>query len=210
MAIEQLLTTKIHFPQLTADLVSRPVLTQRLNDGVRRKLTLVSAPAGFGKTSLLGQWRATPPGSESPTAWVSLEEGDKDLPRFFSYLIAALQTINPGVGETSLALINSPEPPPIESVVTTLINEITLIPDDFCLILDDYHLIESQPIHAAVSFLLDHLPEHMHLVISSRTEPPLPLARMRGRGELAELRTSALQFTTEETAIFFNGPGPVI
>jgi len=200
----ELLTTKVHIPSAAADLVPRPLLTKRLNDGVRRKLTLISAPAGFGKTSLLGQWLTTPPGSEWPAAWVSLEEDDNDPARFFTYLIAALQTINPGVGETSLALLYSPQPPPIESVVTTLINEITLIPDDFCLILDDYHLIEAQSIHSALTILLDHLPEHMHLVISSRTDPPLPLARMRGRGELAELRTSDLQFTIEEAATFFN------
>ncbi len=184
-------------------MVSRPLLIDRLNDGVGRKLTLISAPAGFGKTSLLGQWLAANLGSESRTAWVSLDEDDNDPARFFTYVIAAIQRIHLGLGTTTLALIESPEPPPLESVVTTLINDHALISEDYRLILDDYHLIEAEPIHSAVTFLLQHLPEHMHLVIGSRTDPHFPLARMRGRDELAELRSSDLQFTTEETAIFF-------
>jgi LuxR family maltose regulon positive regulatory protein len=182
-------------------LVLRPRLTGRLNEGMRRKLTLISAPAGFGKTTLLSEWvRQT----NVPVAWVSLDEGDNDPPRFWAYFIAALETLHAGLGEDAGALLHSLEPPPVESVLTTLINAISTIPDPFVFIFDDYHVIQAQPIHDALTFLLNHLPPQMPLVIASRTDPPLPLARLRIRGDLLELRAADLRFTHDEAAAFLN------
>jgi LuxR family maltose regulon positive regulatory protein len=198
---DDLLNTKLYIPRRRPDLVLRPRLTQRLNAGVERKLTLVSAPAGFGKTTLLSEWIPT---SERCVAWVWLDEGDNDPARFWAYFIAALQMLHPSIGALALALFSSPQPAPTPSVMTTLLNEIDAFPDVFALVLDDYHLIQSQLIHDGMAFLLDHLPPRMHLVISTRTDPPLPLARLRGRGQLAELREADLRFTTDEAAAFLN------
>ena len=167
-----------------------------------RKLTLISAPAGFGKTTLLGEWRMMYLGSEFPLAWVSLEEADNDPSRFLSYLVAALQAIEADAGESALASLRSPQPPPVESVLAAIINDITAIPKDFALVLDDYHVIEAEPVHDAVTFLLDHLPPQMHLVIAARTDPPLPLARLRAQGQLTELRAAELRFRPEEASAF--------
>jgi LuxR family maltose regulon positive regulatory protein len=209
-----LLTTKLYIPPVRPGLVSRPRLIERLNEGLHRKLTLISAPAGFGKTTLLSEWvhrrsEVTPP---LPVAWVSLDEGDNDPTRFLAYVIAALQTlalsqvegIEANIGKGALGALQSPQPPPMESVLTALINEIVTIPDSFALVLDDYHMIEAQPIHDALTFLLDHLPSQMHLVIASRADPPLPVARLRGRGQLTELRVDDLRFTPDEVAEFLN------
>ncbi len=179
---------------------------------MNRKLTLVSAPAGFGKTTLLSEWiqrrgEVTPPLS---VAWVSLDESDNDPSRFLAYFIAALQTVRADIGEAALAMLLSSQPPPIEAILTALINEITAIPKGdreghpHILVLDDYHVIEAQPIHDGLAFLLDHLPPQMHLVIASRSDPPLPLSRLRGRGQLTELRTADLRFTPDEAAAFLN------
>ena len=204
VAASPLLGTKLYIPKWRAGLVSRPRLIERLNQGTERKLTLVSAPAGFGKTTLLAEWVAATPASKRPAAWVSLDQSDNDPALFWAYFIAALQTVRSGLGESTLSLLHSPQPPPIESVLTTLINEINAIQDDFILVLDDYHVIDAQPVHGAVTFLVDHLPPQMNLVIASRSDPPLPLARLRGRGELAELRASDLRFTPDEAAAFLN------
>ena len=172
-----LLTTKIYIPPIRPELVSRPHLIERLNAGLHRKLTLISAPAGFGKTTLLSEWVA---GCECPVAWISLDEGDNDPVRFLAYFVASLKTINPNVGEGVLGTFQAPQPPPIESVLTALVNEIVAISAPFVLVLDDYHLIKAHPIHNALTFLLDHLPPQMHLVIATRVDPPLPIARLRG------------------------------
>ena len=200
---DPLLATKLYIPQPRPNFVPRPRLTQRLNQGVTRKLTLISAPAGFGKTTLLGEWI---PHNERRVAWLSLEEGDNDPTRFWAYFVAALRTLHTGLGDDALSLLyaQQPQPLPIESVLTVLVNEIAAFPDEFALVLDDYHAIESQAIHNALSFLLDHLPVNAHLVIATRAEPPLPLARLRIRGELTELRATDLRFTLEETAAFLN------
>ena len=202
---EPLLTTKLYVPQALPDLVPRPRLSKQLEQGRRRKLTLISAPAGFGKTTLLSEWRAIYSGSERPVGWVSLDEGDNDPVLFFSYLIAALGTIRAGIEEASLALLRSPQRPPLESVLTVLINEIASIPEEIILILDDYHAIEHQPIHDAMTFLLEHMPPQVHVIVASRTDPSLPLARLRARGELTELRATDLRFEPEEVAAFLNG-----
>ncbi|MGB3137049.1 MAG: LuxR C-terminal-related transcriptional regulator, partial [Nodosilinea sp.] len=169
---------------------------------MERKLTLVSAPAGFGKTTLLAEWVAAV--LTRPVAWVSLDQSDNDPAIFWTYLITALQNVQPGLGERSLSLLLSLQPPPIESVLMTLLNELTTVEEDLVLILDDYHAIETQAIHRGIGFLLNHLPPQMHLLIASRADPPLSLARLRSHGELTELRVSDLRFTPDEAAAFLN------
>jgi LuxR family maltose regulon positive regulatory protein len=202
---ESLLTTKLYVPQPFPSLVPRPRLSKQLEEGIRRKLTLISAPAGFGKTTLLSEWRIIHLGSEWPVGWVSLDEGDNDPVLFFSYLIAALRVVQADIGEAPLALLQSPQGPPLRSVLTILLNELAAIPNDFVLVLDDYHVIENQSIHDAIAFLLDHMPPQMHLIISSRANPPLPLARLRARNDLTELRPADLRFEPEEVATFLSG-----
>ena len=204
VAASPLLGTKLYIPKWRTGLVPRARLIERLDQGIERKLTLVSAPAGFGKSTALAEWVAGTPAGEQPAAWVSLDQSDNDPALFWAYFIAALQTVQSEVGESALSLLHSPQPPPIESVLTTLINETNGIQDDFAVILDDYHVIDAELVHDAVTFLVDHLPPQMHLVIASRSDPPLPLARLRGRGELAELRAADLRFTPDEAAAFLN------
>jgi LuxR family maltose regulon positive regulatory protein len=212
-----LLTTKLYIPPVRPELVPRPRLIERLNAGLHRKLTLISAPAGFGKTTLLSEWVA---GCGRPVAWLSLAESDNDPTRFLAYFIAALQTLalsqvegiearqepagNIGKGALSLLHASQPQPPPTEAVLTSLINEVAAIPDRIVLILDDYHMIESSPVDDALTFLLEHLPPQMHLVIATREDPHLPLARLRARGQLTELRATDLRFTSSEAAEFLN------
>jgi LuxR family maltose regulon positive regulatory protein len=196
-----LLTTKLHVPPLRSGLVRRPRLLERLDRGLERKLTLVSAPAGFGKTTLLSAWVA---GAERPVAWVSLDEGDADLVRFLTYLVSALQMVETNAGESVLGALRAIPPLATESVLTALVNEITAIPGCFALVLDDYHVIDAGPIHDAVAFLLNNAPAGMHWVIATRKDPPLPLARLRGQGQLTELRVADLRFTSDETAAFLN------
>lgn len=196
-----ILATKLYTPPHRAKLVQRSALLERLNDGAHHKLTLVSAPAGFGKTTLISEWIAS---GDRPTAWLSLDESDNDPNRFLTYLIAALQTISSGLGEGLLALLRTPQPPPAESILTALLNEIGPQPDHFTLVLDDYHVIDAKSINDALAFLVDHLPPQMHLVIATREDPQLPLARLRARGQLTELRVTDLRFTLPEAAGFLN------
>ncbi|UCH63556.1 MAG: tetratricopeptide repeat protein [Fidelibacterota bacterium] len=194
-----LLTTKLYVPPPRPNLVSRPRLMARLKAGLSNKLVLVSAPAGSGKTTMLSDWFHQ---SDLPRAWLSLDPGDDDPVRFLTYVIAALQTIESGIGKSALSVLQSPKPPLPETVVTTLINDLTTISRDFVLILDDYYLLDSPQIHHMVEFLLDHLPARMHLVITTRADPPLPLARMRAHDQLIEIRAADLSFTAEETLSF--------
>ena len=159
-----ILATKLYIPPLRPKVVSRPRLIERLNEGLHRKLTLISAPAGFGKTTLVSEWVA---GCEQPAAWLSLDEGDNDPTRFLTYLVAALQTIAPNIGEGVLGVLQSPQPLPPESILTALLNDITTIPDHFVLVLDDYHVIDAKPVDHALTFLLrapaaTHAPGHRH------------------------------------------------
>ena len=197
-----LLATKLYAPRWRRGLVSRPRLVARLDQGLTRRLTLVSAPAGFGKTTLLAEWLSAPSSGGRPAAWVSLDPSDNDPARFWAYVIVALQSVRDGAGAAALSLLHAPQPPPIEAVLTSLINELVAIDDDVVLVLDDYHAIEAQPIQVATAFLLDHLPPQVHLVIAGRADPPLPLARLRARGELTELRAADLRFTPDEAAAF--------
>jgi hypothetical protein len=192
-----ILATKLYVPPPQPKVVLRPRLIERLNEGLLRKLTLISSPAGFGKTTLLSEWLA---GCELPAAWLSLDEGDNDPTRFLAYLLAALQTIAANVGEGVLGLLQSPQPPPTETILTALLNEITTIAHDFVLVLDDYHVIDARAVDEALTFVLDHLPSQMHLVIATREDPHLPLARLRARGQLSELRADDLRFTPDEAA----------
>src|SRR5579871_2840589 len=196
-----MLATKLYLPLPRPQLVSRPRLLERLNTGLRHKLTLISAPAGFGKTTLVSEWLA---GCERPAAWLSLDEGDNDPARFLAYLIAALQTIAPTLGKGVLGVLQSPQPPSTEALLTTLLNDLTAIPNEFALALDDYHLIEAQPIDQALVYLVEHLPPQMHLVLATRQDPQLPMARLRARGHLTELRAADLRFTPGEAAAFLN------
>ena len=204
-----ILTTKLYIPPprpdpstgLRTSLVPRPRLIEQLNEGVARKLILICALAGFGKTTLLSDWLHH---SNLPVAWVSLDKGDNDLSCFLVYFVAALQTIEPGICETVQAMIQSPQPPPNESTLIELINEIATISQDFVLILDDYHLIEAHPVNDALTFLLDHLPPVVHLVIASRSDPLLSLSRLRAQGQMTELRADDLRFSTQEATTFLN------
>ena len=176
----------------------------RLNDGLANgsRLTLVSAPAGFGKTTLISEWIAD---CQRPVAWLSLDEGDNDLTRFLTYLVAAaLQTFAENLGAGALAVLQSPQPPPTESILTTLLNDIATLSDNFILVLDDYHVIDSQAVDQSLAFLVEHQPPQLHLVIATREDPSLPLPRLRARGQLTELRAADLRFTPAEAAEFLN------
>ncbi|MFN8597867.1 MAG: LuxR C-terminal-related transcriptional regulator [Anaerolineae bacterium] len=204
-----ILTTKLYIPPLRPKAILRPRLIERLNEGLQRTpgVTLISAPAGFGKTTLVSEWMATlTPANRAgvKAAWLSLDEGDGDPTRFLTYLIAALQTIVANIGEGLLNALQSPQPPPTESILTALLNEIAAVSEHFILVLDDYHVVETQVVDRMLAFLVEHLPPHMQLVIVSREDPPLPLARLRVRGQLIELRAADLRFTPDEAAEFLN------
>ncbi len=202
-----LLETKFYVPRSRHGLVPRPRLSERLDRGAASKLMLVSAPAGFGKTTLLTEWLAAGPAApadERLAAWLSLDRGDNDPASFWTYVIAALRTVATGVGETALALLHAPQPPPIETVLTALLNELSAAAGDIVLVLDDYHVIDARDVQNGMEFLLDHLPPWLHVVIASRADPALPLARLRARGELVETRAAELRFTPDEAAAYLN------
>src|SRR5260370_31550062 len=190
---DSLLATKLYIPPARLHLVSRPRLIERLNRGWRCQLTLISAPAGFGKTTLLSEWCA-----------VSLDQRDNDPARFWAYVIAALEKIFPGTGDPALAMLRSAQPVPIEAMLTTLINALTAIPRDFALVLDDYHVIDAPPVADALLYLLDNLPPQLHLFIATRVDPSWPLARLRARDQLNDLRTADLRFTPGQAAAFLS------
>jgi LuxR family maltose regulon positive regulatory protein len=196
-----ILATKIFVPPPRAQLVHRLRLFDRIDASLARRLTLVSATAGSGKTTLVSEWAAT---SDRPIAWLSLDEEDSDPRRFLVYLVSALQTVEPSLGESILSRLQSPEPPPADLVLADLVNDIAQVQRAFTLVLDDYHLIDSRAVDAAVTFLLDHLPPQMHLVVAAREDPQLPLARYRSRGQLAELREADLRFTLAEAAEYLH------
>jgi LuxR family maltose regulon positive regulatory protein len=213
-----LLKTKLYIPSVRPGLVSRPRLIERLEESLRLgcKLTLISAPAGFGKTTLVSEWVhcGSADGTSTPlqVAWLSLDESDNDLTRFLTYLVAAVQaaaeqTAEVDVGKAALSALQSPQPPPTEAILTSLINEWAALPSPMVLVLDDYHLIEAQPVHDALTFLLRHMPSPsrgLHLAIITRDDPPLPLARLRARSQLTELRVTDLRFARSEAAEFLN------
>src|SRR5829696_7299374 len=203
MVSDSLVSTKLRPSREHPGLVPRPRLTDRLEREPGRRLTLLSAPAGFGKTTLLNEWFGRSANGGRSVAWVSLDEGDNDPVRFLSYLIAALRgTGEEGIGEGVLAALRSPEPPRMEAVLGALVNELATLPGEVAVVLDDYHTIDSESVHRVVTFLLKRLPESTHLVISGRVDPPLPLARLRARGQMTELHAADLRFTLDEAAAF--------
>jgi LuxR family maltose regulon positive regulatory protein len=181
--------------------VRRPRLIALLNDGLECKLTLVSAPAGFGKTTLLSDWITS---CQGQVAWLSLDEGDNDPTRFLAYLVAALQTIEKSIGAGVLGALQSSRPPTLEAILTALLNDLTTLSGSAVLVLDDYHVLDAQPVDRALAFLLEHLPSQIHLVIATREDPQLPLARLRAGGHLRELRAADLRFTVPEATAFLN------
>jgi LuxR family transcriptional regulator, maltose regulon positive regulatory protein len=195
-----LVETKLHVPRRRRGLVARPRLSERLSREVP-PLVLVSAPAGFGKTTLLIEWLATARAAGTRVAWLSLDPRDDDPTTFWTYLVSAVRTALPDVGAGSLALLQSPQSS-TDAVLATLLNELQAVQEDLVLVLDDYHVIEAGDVHDGVAFLLDHLPPHVHLVIATRVDPPLPLARLRARGELVEVRAADLRFAPDEAAAY--------
>jgi LuxR family maltose regulon positive regulatory protein len=211
--VEQLLVTKLFIPPTRAELVHRPGLIKRLNNGLDRKMTLLSAPAGFGKTTLVSHWvdnlRNNDEIDDQPikVAWLSLDEGDNDPARFLAYFIAALkriERIESDLGQGALSMLQSPQSPPLDTVLTSLINELAILPEKIIFALDDYHMIEARPIHEAITFLLENLPPQLHLVFATRQDPHLPLGRLRARDQLTELRAADLRFSASEAADFLN------
>jgi LuxR family maltose regulon positive regulatory protein len=203
-----LLTTKLFVPPPRPNLVPRPRLIWRLDEGLRvgHRLTLLSAPAGFGKTTLLSDWIGQ---HEGPVAWLSLDDQDNEPTRFWTYLVAALQMVHADLGQEPLHLLQAAQPPPAEGILSSLLNEIVALAQsppatDIVLVLDDYHLISTPQIHEGITFLLEHQPHNLHLVISTRADPPLPFFRLRARGQLTDLRSDDLRFTPDEAAAFLN------
>ncbi len=199
-----ILDTKLQPPPPRPNAVSRPTLIKRLDEGLQSRLILVSAPAGFGKTTLVSEWVAGRilPEDQVRLAWLSLDEADGDPARFLTYLLASLRTAAGDLGGRVLAMLQSPQQPATESMLTALLNEIAAFPQDLVLVLDDYHLLDSEPVDEALTFLLEHLPPQLRLAICTREDPRLPLARWRARGQLTELRAADLRFTPPEAAEF--------
>lgn len=198
-----ILATKLFIPSPRANLVQRPRLIARLDAGLAsgHSLTLISAAAGCGKTTLISAWVAS---TARPVAWLSLDAGDNDPMRFLNYLVAALQTVGTTIGAGLVGLLQAPQPPPLEALLTMLLNDLTTISTPLILVLDDYHVIDVPAIDQALTFLLEHLPPPIHLVIVTRDDPPLPLARLRARNQLTELRAADLRFTSAEANEFLN------
>lgn len=201
--MDNLLTTKLYIPPPRPDLVPRPRLIQRLEEGLDlgRKLTLISAPAGSGKTTLVTDWICS---GARQVAWISLDEGDNDPVQFLTYLIAALQQVDHNIGQTVLKILPSPQLPPLQRLVISLINDISAAGAMLTLVLDDYQLIHSTSVHEILQFLLERQPPFMHVVITTREDPPLPMHRLRARGQVTEIRERDLRFTPEEVEAFLN------
>jgi LuxR family maltose regulon positive regulatory protein len=202
---QALVTTKLRPPKTRPKLVARPRLREALAAGEGRPLTLVSSPAGFGKTTLLGEWSERLAGDGKFVAWVSLDESDNDPAGFLSYLTGALREVEESFGEDVLAALDAPQPPPVEALVGAIVNGLDEARREVVIVLDHYHVVDSGPVHDTVVLLLRHLPENARLVISGRTDPPLPLSKLRAQGQLTELRAADLRFTPEEAASFLGG-----
>jgi LuxR family transcriptional regulator, maltose regulon positive regulatory protein len=202
VAAGQLLATKLHAPRRRREVVRRPRLTDRFVLAHQPALTLVSAPAGFGKTTLLTEWFGNASEPTRSAAWLALDAGDNDSTVFGAYIVAALRSIAPQVGATAESLLQASQP--LHVAAATLINDLELLDRDVALVLDDYHAIGSTDVHEAISFLVEHAPPRFHLVLATRADPPLPLARWRARGDLLEIRATDLRFTVPEAASYFN------
>ncbi|MCB0105593.1 MAG: hypothetical protein KDE53_06785, partial [Caldilineaceae bacterium] len=210
---DRFLTTKLYIPPSRPDLIPRAQLMAHLDDGLAlgRKLMLVSAPVGFGKTTLVSEWVHYRAESFPPCrcAWVTLDQGDNHLPRFIAYVVAACQKIYDDVGRDLLPALQSPQSPPTEVVLTDLLNEIAALGRGdprahYLLVLDDYQEITAPAVHEAVLFLLEQLPIHWHLVLTTRVDPPLPVARLRARSQLTEIRAADLRFSVAEVTSYLH------
>ena len=208
-----ILVTKLFIPPTRVTRVHRPGLIKRLNDGLDRKLTLLSAPAGFGKTTLVSHWveklreKDETDGRNIRVAWLSLDEDDNDPVRFLTYFITAVNQVkgvDDELGQGALSMLQSPQPPFPNTILISLINDLATIHEKIIFVLDDYHLIESEPIHQTLAFLLENLPPQLHLVIATRQDPSLSLGLLRARNQLTELRAVDLRFTSSEAADFLN------
>jgi LuxR family maltose regulon positive regulatory protein len=197
-----LLNTKLYLPSLRANHVPRTHLIRQLDDGLKHPFTLISAPAGYGKTTLFSAWYSGL-GKNRPVAWVSLDEGDNDLARFLLYVTASLNKMQDKLAAKTASLLQGSQLPPTESIITTLLNEIDVFRQDFVLVLDDYHVIHDQNIHRAVRFALEHQPACLHLVILTRADPPLPLSQLRVKDRISQIRARDLRFNLDETDLFF-------
>jgi LuxR family maltose regulon positive regulatory protein len=201
LSMDQLLSSKLAFPKLREKLVPRQRLQSKLSDGLDGKLTLISAPAGFGKTTMLSEWVG---GQDQRVAWLSLDPAEDDPVRFLTYLIASLQTIDPAIGAGSIDLLRSPQQPPIKSILAALINEVGEQAKTFRLVLDDAHRVEARPVYELIQYLIEHLPANLHIALSGRVDPPLPLAHLRAQGQLMEIRVEDLRFSSAETTALLN------
>jgi LuxR family transcriptional regulator, maltose regulon positive regulatory protein len=199
---EQFLTTKFFVPEFSHALIQRSRLADLLGTGIQRKLTLVSAPAGFGKTTLLASWVHMLPPGHPHVAWVSLDQRDNDPIIFWSYIIAALDRQQPGLFASLLASLQAQPTPPLQYVLATLINTLVKHDKQFLLILDDYHLITKSEVHSSLTKLVEHLPSQLHLILATRTDPPMPLPLLRVRDMMQEIRTDQLRCTVEEARDF--------
>ncbi|MBZ0298422.1 MAG: LuxR C-terminal-related transcriptional regulator [Anaerolineae bacterium] len=195
-----LLNTKLNVPPVRPSHVQRVELIQKLDKLREYKLALIVASAGYGKTALVSEWIAQ---SRPKVAWFSIDSGDNDPVRFWDYVIAAIQTVYPDIGEQTLTLLHEPQPLPIETILSTLINELSALPELLTVVLDDYHVIDSPSIHEGLAFLVEHMPSQMRLIMTTRTDPPLPMARMRVRSQVLELRSADLRFSPPQIAAFF-------
>lgn len=214
MSAPDILSTKLYIPPARSDLVFRPRLIERLNEGLNRKLVLISAPAGFGKSTLLSAWikatrsdKSVSSSADPLFAWLSLDEGDKDPVRFLTYFIAALneiEAIETPLGEGALGMLQSPQPPPFDTALTSLINELATLSGNLVMILDDYHRLDSAAVDDALALFIERMPPQIHLVFATRADPQLPLARLRAQDQLTEIRATDLRFTSAETADFLN------
>lgn len=213
----QILATKLYIPPPPPSRVARPRLIKQLNEGRHRKLALISAPAGFGKTTLVSEWISAlqnssangrgsgdPADGAHPVAWLSLAEDDSEITRFLTYLLAAIERAAPDIGKGLADALHSPQTPPVEAILTALVNELAGAPVNLILVLDDYHLVDAKEIDEVLAFLLEHLPPQFHLVLTTREDPNLPLSRLRARGQLTEIRAGDLRFTADEAAAFLN------
>ena len=200
------LGTKLHLPSPRRRLVQRARLIDQLraDGGEVPRLVLVAAPAGFGKTTLLAQWLAAAEGSQRRVAWLALDPGDADLRLFLTHLVAAIQTAEPEAGVDALALLEAGGTTPDDAVLVSLINDLDVLAGPMVVALDDYHVIDGAAVHEAVTFLVDNLPPQVTLAMTTRADPPLPLSRLRARGELVEVRAADLRFTTDEAELFLN------